>query len=580
MTSSDHPPTHPSPLERPLADFLAAKAAGRAPDPEDYANQLGTDELRRLFLDAVQPVDFAASNLPAAIEPMTVLVDRYELLEPIGSGGMGQVWRARDRKFGKEVAVKVLNRIARAALDLDQLADREGKILAKLSHPGVVAIHDAGRDGEHRFLVMDLVGGKSLDDVIDELRTRQTAGKAITGADLLDVLGPPGPGRQAPVAAADPWPVAATKVFVELLRTLEATHGVGVVHRDLKPGNVRLVGGGAPVLLDFGMGLAAGTDPGKLAAGMFGTAPYAAPEQWDGVDRVGVHTDIYQAGVVLYELLTLQRCFDEKTPTDTMRAICAGRFRKPRASASGVDARLEACVLCAMQLQPVQRYATAGKFREDLERYLGGELPIAAAAQRTKAWRLRAFGRRHRAWLGLAAAALSGAVLVGLFYEATWPQVARTSPGVLTIRVASPSRMLAFQIVRDAAGNCFFAPAPLRRPDSKDPGDFQQRLAAGTAELALDDGSDPARRAASMVSTMFVDETNEADRPAFDRMIQALQQARRIIERRNGEWLSEPEFFELLLSARGSGALELPTAQMRRIGTWRVGGLHGVVVGS
>ncbi|MFY9340960.1 MAG: serine/threonine-protein kinase [Planctomycetota bacterium] len=578
MNDKPDPPTQPSPIEQQLVEFLDAKAAGKDPDPADYAGQLDTDDLRAMFFDAVAQVDYADRHLPVPIEPLTVLAGRYELQAPIGSGGMGQVWRARDRKLGNEVAVKVLNLLARASLDVDQLVEREGRLLAKLAHPGVVRVVDSGRDGDHRFLVMDLIGGSSLDDVIDDLRTRQSGGRSLTGADLLELLGPPAPGRKAIVAASDPWPVAATKVFVELLRTLEATHGVGVVHRDLKPGNVRLIGGGEPVLLDFGMGFVDGGAAGKLTGGMFGTAPYAAPEQWDGVERVGVHTDIYQAGVVFYELLTLQRCFDEETPVDTMRAIRDGRFKKPRMCASGIDARLEACVLCAMDVQPRRRYASAAKFRADLERFLAGELPEAAAALRTLSWRLRSFGRRHRIGLGLVAAACIGALTMLLWHEGRPRLDVKKQAATLVLQLEAPATVLAFRAARDEKGDRLFAPVQLRSGSGK-PWRFSQPLTAGTNAIAIEDLGDPARVAASWVNTLFLDDGDEAGRAKFDRIEHALKQASHIVERRNGEWLNETEFFGLFEAARGApGSVALPAASLHEVGTWELGTLRAVVV--
>ncbi|HEX5053886.1 MAG TPA: protein kinase [Planctomycetota bacterium] len=571
-------PTQPIALERQLAAYFEARSSGLQPDADAYAAQLATDELRQRFHDALQHLDVAQGQPAKPVQAETVLAGRYELREAIGSGGTGQVWRAHDRKLGHEVAVKVLNPIASAAIDVDQLVEREGKMLAKLSHPGVVRVQDSGRDGPHRFVVMDLVGGKALDDVIDALHARRSRGKALSAADLLAEVGAAPPGRAAPIAGDESWPIAATKVFVELLRTLEATHGVGVVHRDLKPGNVRLAGGGVPVLLDFGMCFDAGKVPGKLTGRMFGTAPYAAPEQWESFERLGVHTDIYQAGVVLYELLTLERCFDEPSPVDTMLAIRTGSFAKPRSLDRGIDPRLEACVLRAMDVDPARRYRSAGEFRADLERFLAGDLPIAAARLRTVSWRVRTFVRHHRRSLGLAAAAGLGAVAVVLLRGEPGPQLQWLTNRSMSVQLAAPSRMLAFRVARDPDGTRHCAPLRLRVGDPAAPADLAQSLPAGDSKVLLEDLGDAARLANSIVSTIFVDPNDKIAAADFERAVGAMRQASHLVEDRNGEWVSDAEFFALLQPARGSAGVELPTARLLEPGAWQARGLRGVVI--
>lgn len=559
-------------LERVLAAYRAALAAGAAVDADVYAQMLATDDLRRLFFAATRTL---ADELPQlAVAPNTVFAGRYELLEPIGSGGMGQVWRARDHTLGHEVAVKVLNALATAAIDVDRLVERESRLLAQLTHPGIVRVLDAGRDGEHRFLVMELIGGRPLDGVIDALRAQREQRGSIAGADLLVLLGHAGPGRQDVVAADDPWPIAATKILVELLRTLEATHGVGVVHRDLKPGNVRLVGGGLPVLLDFGLGFDAGAAPGRLTREMFGTTLYAAPEQWEGTERVGVHTDIWQAGVVFYELLVLQSCFSQPSPVDAMQAIRSGDFVKPRARAPDIDARLEACVLRAMDVDPRRRYHSAAEFRTDLERHLAGETPLAAATLRTAAWRVRAFARRHRTAIGLTTAAALGALTV-----AWWPRtpVSWNAERIITVRLDAPARMLALRIGRGADGRRYCAPLVLRAGGRPGAAEIAPSLPAGETELNLEDVGEAARFAESFVSTILVDVVDDAAMQRFGHAVDAVRQARRLVEARSGEWLTEQEFFGLLQPGRGGGG-DLSSASLLEPGSWQRDGLRGYVL--
>ena len=221
----------------------------------------------------------------------------YEILAPIGAGGMGEVYRARDTKLDRDVAIKVLP--AALAQHPDRIArfEREAKVLAALNHPNIATIHGL----EDRAIVMELVEGPTLADRI----------------------------------AAGPLPVVESlQIAVQVADALEAAHEKGVVHRDLKPANVKVREDGTVKVLDFGLATAMQSStrqPGEGAnsptltmgateVGMIlGTAAYMSPEQAAGkpVDRRG---DIWSFGVVLYEMLTGKRLFDGETLADVLRS--------------------------------------------------------------------------------------------------------------------------------------------------------------------------------------------------------------------------------------------------------------------
>jgi hypothetical protein len=572
-------------IELLLADYVHSLESGAEPQLRDFLARLTSDDERRQFVDLLDQLSFADRHLPLRLRAQVVLNERYELLEPIGAGGMGRVWRAMDHKLGHEVAIKVLSLVAMASIDLDHLLEREGKLLAKLSHPGVVRVQDMGRDGEHRFLVMELVGGLALDDLVDRLQARRADHKQpLVAADLLRLVGPTPAGRSAVLAGDEPWPVAVTKILVEVLRTLEATHGVGVVHRDLKPGNVRITGGGYPVLLDFGISFVAGSTPGKMTAELFGTAQYSAPEQWQGKDNVGTHTDVYQAGLVLYELLTLHRCFTGESPIETMRAVRDARYQKPRELDRSIDPALEACVLRAMDVDPARRYATATAFREDLECCLRGEIPAAAAKLTTVSRQLRLFGRRHRGGLSLAAAALVGALGLWLVRGEPAPGVQWVSARTMAVDLADPATMVAFRIARDVGGACYCAPVFLGAPDLDPIGGtapalgFARGLPAGRSEVSMYDVGDGSQFTQSMVSTVFVAPDDASAQRRFTGLVQAMQSAHRLIVDRNGEWLPEAEFRSLFAAGRGGSSVEVPIERLFADGEWNANGLRGRVV--
>jgi serine/threonine protein kinase/Tol biopolymer transport system component len=229
------------------------------------------------------------------------LVGPYEIVGALGSGGMGEVYRARDTKLGREVALKVLPE--EFAADAERMArfEREAKVLASLNHPNIAAIHGFEESGDLRALVMELVEGQTLADLI----------------------------TRGPIPLDEALPIAR-----QIAEGLEYAHERGIVHRDLKPANVKITPDGVVKILDFGLakaleGDAVAKDPSssptmsRLAtqAGIIlGTAAYMAPEQAKGkvVDR---RADIWAFGCVLYEMLTGKRPFDGDTVTDILAAV-------------------------------------------------------------------------------------------------------------------------------------------------------------------------------------------------------------------------------------------------------------------
>ncbi|MBL8728334.1 MAG: serine/threonine protein kinase [Planctomycetes bacterium] len=554
-----------------LADYLLAAEVGPVPVLTEFLARLPSAAERERFVGLIDEAAFAGRQLPLRLRPQRVLADRYELIEPIGSGGMGQVWRANDRRLDCDVAVKVLSAAA-TTLDLDRLVAREGQLLARLSHPGVVRVVDTGHDGQQRFLVMELVGGMALDDVVDRLRERRhELARSLRGADVLALVGTAAVGRTAVLDGSESWSVAATKILIELLRTLEATHGVGVVHRDLKPGNVRLTGGGFPVLLDFGIGFRADRQQGPQTAELFGTAQYAAPEQWAGAAGVGMHTDVYQAGLVLYELLTLQRCFGGTSPIETMRAVRDASYQRPRELDRSIDPRLEACVLRAIEVDPARRYASAVACRSDLEAFLAGQIPSAAAATAKWSWRVRAGARRHRRSLSMAAAALVGAGALWLLRGEPAPGVQWAAAQTVTVDVPGPARMTGFLIGRNERGEVYCSSLRFGA-------DVARAVPAGRTAVDLQPVGDAQRFADIAVSTLFADDGDADAQRRFAAVVQTMDRVRRAIEAREGEWLPEAEFRAHFLAGRGGAAVEVPVAALFADGAWTAHGLQGRVV--
>jgi eukaryotic-like serine/threonine-protein kinase len=246
----------------------------------------------------------------------------YEIVGVLGAGGMGEVYRAHDRKLKRDVAIKIVQ----PASSDDRLArfDREAQVLASLNHPNIAHIHGFEESGDLRAIVMELVDGPTL-------------------AELL---------------AAGALPIETALSFArQIADAIEAAHDKGIVHRDLKPANIKITDQRTAKVLDFGLAKVAcdeapadlsqtPTMGATMAGAVLGTAPYMCPEQARG-HAVGEQADIWSFGCVLYELLSGRRAFDGNTASDAIAAILARDpdwSALPAATPPGIRRLLERCL--------------------------------------------------------------------------------------------------------------------------------------------------------------------------------------------------------------------------------------------
>jgi serine/threonine protein kinase/Tol biopolymer transport system component len=270
-------------------------------------------------------------------------IGAYEIVAPIGAGGMGEVYCARDTRLDRLVAVKVLP--ARMATDPNARArfEREARAIAALNHPTICAVHDVGHDGGHDFLVMELLEGETLH--------QRLAKGALPITELVE-LG---------IALAD---------------ALDAAHSRGVIHRDLKPANIFLTSRGQPKILDFGVAkVVSGSDettrqtnadltgPGAAA----GTIAYMSPEQLRG-ETLDARSDLFSLGLVLYEMATGRRAFDGRSSADISAAILAKQPEPPQHFRPDLPAKLEDAILKTLDKDRELRCQTAAELRADLRR--------------------------------------------------------------------------------------------------------------------------------------------------------------------------------------------------------------------
>lgn len=269
---------------------------------------------------------------------------RYAVVEPVGSGGMAEVYRARDELLGRDVAVKVLNdRLSRDRSFVERFR-REAQSAANLNHPNVVSLYDYGADDGAYYIVMEYIEGKSLGEIVGE-----------SGALM---------------------PERAAEIASDVAAALERAHSSGLVHRDIKPTNIMVTTSGQTKVTDFGIARALGqsTEQTQMTqTGMvIGTAAYLSPEQAQG-NPVDARSDVYSLGCVLYEMLTGRPPFTGDAPL----AIAYKHVREdpvpPSAVNPDVPRELDAVALKALSKNPDNRYSSAHEMRDDLQRFLSGQ---------------------------------------------------------------------------------------------------------------------------------------------------------------------------------------------------------------
>ena len=257
-----------------------------------------------------------------------VLTGRYELLDVLGRGGMGVVYRARDQRLDRVVAIKVLP--LDSAQDPTSVArfEREALAAAALTHRNIVAVFDSGREDGTRFIVMERVVGKSLAQLIVERRS----------------------------LAVD----EAVGICVQVASALEAAHSAGIVHRDIKPANLMLDEYGTVKVLDFGIARLAGSASLTQAATVLGSAAYLAPELSRG-SRADARSDVYALGCVLYELLTGRPPFTGEQPAAILSQHISSQPCRPERLNPAIPSRLAELMLTMLAKDPGKRPQRAGE---------------------------------------------------------------------------------------------------------------------------------------------------------------------------------------------------------------------------
>jgi Tol biopolymer transport system component len=333
----------------------------------------------------------------------------YEIIAPLGAGGMGEVYRARDPRLGRDVAIKVLPEHLSASPELRARFEREARTVSSLNHPHICTLHDIGREGDTDFLVLELVEGETL-------------------AERL---------AKGPLPAVD-----TLRIGIEIADALDKAHRAGIVHRDLKPGNIMLAKSGAK-LMDFGLARAAGLGPGAASlsqsptmtrpltaeGSIVGTFQYMSPEQLDG-GEADARADLWALGAVLYEMATGQKAFKGHSQASLIASILKEEPQPISQVQPLAPPALDRLIRACLAKDPEQRVQTAHDVKLHLQWIAEGGsqagVPAPVAARRRR--------RESLAWV-VAAVALVGALGLAMTGMLRRP----APPGVLRFQVDGPS---------------------------------------------------------------------------------------------------------------------------------------------
>jgi len=398
----------PDLADRDLADRLADAAdrirAGGAAETDPAGDDPGggdADAVRRLIPALEAMGRLRQSAPPVGFEAGRTLGD-FRTVRVIGRGGMGVVYEAVQVSLHRPVALKTLPGLGAEDPRLVRRFQIEAQAAAGLNHPHIVPVYAVGEDHGVHYYAMQLIRGRTLAAVIAGCRA---------GGDA----GPPGspkalPGRVSPGAAADLGRQAA--------EALHHAHLNGVIHRDVKPGNLLVEESGWLWVADFGLALVKDGHNSSAGDALRGTLRYMSPEHASGRATVGdPRTDVYSLGATLYELLTLRPVYEGEDRLDLLRRMAWEDPRPPRRVDSAIPADLETVVMKAIDRDPSQRYATAGEMADDLRRFLEHR-PIKArppgALGRAARW-----ARRNRPTVAAAAVA-AFAALTALAVASAW----------------------------------------------------------------------------------------------------------------------------------------------------------------
>jgi Tol biopolymer transport system component len=393
-----------SALERPpaeRAEFLRGACAGDEALEREVRSLLASQQEAGSFLES-PAMEVAAQGITETIRsPIAQTISHYRILDKLGAGGMGVVWKARDTRLDRFVALKFLPAAKMSDPERKRRFAQEARAASALNHPNIITIYDIDQADGADFIAMEFVPGKALDQVIPR-----------KGLRLNDAL----------------------QYAIQVADALAAAHAAGIVHRDLKPGNIMVTENGCAKVLDFGLAklIERGgiselartetlAEAPKTEEGMVvGTVSYMSPEQAEG-KKVDARTDIFSFGAMLYEMITGRRAFAGDSTLSILSAILRDEPKPAAEIVLGFPRELDRIVARCLQKDPNRRYQHAGDLKIDLEQVKEGLAAGGSAIGEEKPGK-RSLGR----WWWLVAAAACVAISLGV---AWWVQ---SPPAVLS----------------------------------------------------------------------------------------------------------------------------------------------------
>jgi len=346
--------------EQRLAE-LVTSLADRFQQGEDVsleqvcvAHREFADDLREIWgMIAVTQAVGKQKNLgdvpvPQTLSPIPDLPCRfgdYMLEEEIGRGGMGVVYRARQISLGRQVALKMILKGDQASDSDRRRFQAEAESAARLNHPNIVAINEVGQLEGRWYIAMRLITGQTL--------SQRLQGRPMNPRD-------------------------AARIMIDVAKAIDYAHEQGVLHRDLKPSNILIGKSGAPYVADFGLAKQEKDHPSLTESGdLLGTPAYMSPEQASGRGQMGVPSEIYSLGAILYHMITGRPPFQASSPVDTVLMVIEQDAVAPRMLNNRVDRDMEVITMRCLQKPQDLRYKSAGELARDLESYLKNE-PVSA----------------------------------------------------------------------------------------------------------------------------------------------------------------------------------------------------------
>jgi tetratricopeptide (TPR) repeat protein len=511
---------------------LCPSSVPSPPEARPRASEPAPEFLRRLQqavsgLDAPTTWGSRADDGTAEDPEVRPQVHGYEIQGELGRGGMGVVYLARQMRLDRLVALKMIRAGAHAGPQERQRFRAEAEAVARLQHPNVVGVFEAGEADGCPYLALEYVAGGSLADRAKEM----------------------------------PWqPRAAAELILTLARAVHAAHERGIVHRDLKPANVLLAEDGTPKVTDFGLAKRLDAPRQTQSGAILGTPAYMAPEQASGQGKVvGPAADVYALGAILYELLTGRPPFLAQTQLDTLLLVCNQDPVPPSVLQPRLPRDLETICLKCLRKEPGKRFASAQDLADDLGRFLAGE-PVRARP--TPAWERAAKWVRRRPALAALLAVLvvlptTAAVLLARANRQTQQQrdraVEQSARAEQKEQEAREHAKRAETINNFLLNDVLFEAAPERNPHSKQATVVDVlRRAAAKADQAFHD--EPAQEADVRLVVGRVYLRLGLYSEAEPQLRKALQLRQRLFGPEAPETLVASNELALLLSERGDHA--------------------------